>query len=280
MQRGVLTAAQLRGSRFRTLYRGIYLPRSERPPDLLTRSRGAFLLVEGTGALAGYSAAELLGASCAPEGAPAEIVAPRTGIRPRPGLLVHRDALPPEDVTTAQGCRVTTALRTAWDLCRRLHRTEAVVALDALARRGRFDPARLLNLRDTLPGSRHARRLDEIVPLAAPRPESPMESRLRLLLIDHGLPPPVVQFELRDRYGFVLARFDLAYPAASWRSSTTVGPTTDPAAARTTTATTPPPSSAGGPCDSRPPTCCSPPAAPLRRWSACSPRIHRDERCC
>jgi hypothetical protein len=37
-------------------------------------------------------------------------------------------------------------LRTAWDLARRLERTEAVVAVDALARR-RFDPAQLLELR-------------------------------------------------------------------------------------------------------------------------------------
>lgn len=41
-----------------------------------------------------------------------------------------------------------------------------------------------------------------------------MESRLRMLLLDHGMAAPTVQFELRDRNGFVLARFDLAYPAA------------------------------------------------------------------
>ncbi len=213
IERGLVTPAQLRGRQFHPLYRGVYL-RCGQPLDLRTRSRAAFLLLNGTGALAGDSAAELLGASCAPEGAPAEIVAPRCGVRPRTGLMVHRDALPPSDITTAQGCRVTTPLRTAWDLARRLDRTEAVVALDALARRGRFDPAQLLARRATIPGSRHARRLDEVVALAEPRAESPMESRLRLLLHDHGLPTPTVQFELYDRYGFVLARFDLAYPAA------------------------------------------------------------------
>ena len=41
-----------------------------------------------------------------------------------------------------------------------------------------------------------------------------METRLRLLLVDHGLPAPQVQYALRDRYGDLLARFDLAYPAA------------------------------------------------------------------
>ncbi|HKR51238.1 MAG TPA: hypothetical protein VJT72_16960 [Pseudonocardiaceae bacterium] len=36
---------------------------------------------------------------------------------------------------------ITTALRTAWDLSRWLPMVEAVVALDALARVGRFAPA-------------------------------------------------------------------------------------------------------------------------------------------
>jgi very-short-patch-repair endonuclease len=41
-----------------------------------------------------------------------------------------------------------------------------------------------------------------------------MESRLRLLLLDHGLPAPELQYELRDHYGVLRARFDLAYPNA------------------------------------------------------------------
>jgi very-short-patch-repair endonuclease len=41
-----------------------------------------------------------------------------------------------------------------------------------------------------------------------------METRLRIRLIRAGLPRPAVQYEVRDEYGFVLARVDLAYPAA------------------------------------------------------------------
>jgi hypothetical protein len=46
----------------------------------------AALLVEGRGVLAGYSAAELLGASCGPVDAPAEVLLLRAGCqgyRPR-----------------------------------------------------------------------------------------------------------------------------------------------------------------------------------------------------
>lgn len=212
--RGLLTPGQLRGPRFQVLFRGVYVRRTERPLDFLTWSRAAFLLLGDGGALAGYSAAELLGASCAPRGAVPEIVSPGTGIRARPGLRVHRAALRADEVWTARGCRVTSPLRTAWDLARRLERVEAVVALDALARRGRFDPQHLLALRSVWPGARGARRLDEIVAFANPLAASPPETLLRMLLIDHGLPAPEVQYELRDRYGFVRARFDLAYPAA------------------------------------------------------------------
>ena len=146
------------------------------------------------------------------------MVAPGTGIRPRPGLLVHRDAIDPAEIWRARGCRVTSPLRSAWDLARRVDRTEAVVAIDALARRGRLPPKHLLELRTARRtarrGARGAARLDELVELANPLAESPMESRLRMLLIEHGLPSPQVQYELADHRGHLLARFDLAYPAA------------------------------------------------------------------
>lgn len=212
--RGLVTPAQLRGPRFRSLFRGIHILRTDRPLDLVTWSLAAFLLLGDDGALAGLSAAALLGASCAPRDVPPEIVAPGTGIRARPGLLVHRGALPADEVRRAGGCRVTSPLRTAWDLARRLDRTEAVVAVDALSRCGRFAPQELADFRAGRRGARRCRRLDEIAALSTPLAESPMESRLRMLLHEHGLPGPAVQHHLLDRDGYVVARFDLAYPDA------------------------------------------------------------------
>ncbi len=210
--RGLLTRAALRTDRYVSPFRGVYLRARDRPPGLADLSRAAFLLVGDRGALAGHSAAELLGASCAPPGAPAEIVSPGTGIRARPGLVVHRDALPPEDVWRAGGCRVTSPLRTAWDLARRRPLVEAVVAVDALARRGRFPPSDLLTRRADRPRARGAAQLGRVVALADARAESVMETRLRLLLVLGGLPAPAVQHEILDAHGFVLARADLAYP--------------------------------------------------------------------
>jgi hypothetical protein len=43
--------------------------------------------------------------------------------------------------------------------------------------------------------------------------DSPMESRLRLLLVLAGLPEPEVDHRIRDDYGNVRRRFDLSYPS-------------------------------------------------------------------
>lgn len=194
------------------MFPDVYAP-ADYPDDLRGRSRAAYELVSGRGGvLAGYSAALLLGADCAPERAPAEVLVPRDA-RAHPGLRIQRGPVTETDVTIADGCRVTTASRTAWDLARRLRLVEAVVAVDALARTSGFVPADLLARRDRSRGARGCGRLDEVVRLADPRAESPPETRLRLLLVWAGL-PPAVQYRILDEHGFVVARVDLAYPDA------------------------------------------------------------------
>jgi hypothetical protein len=53
--------------------------------------------------------------------------------------------------------------------------------------------------------------LRDVICLAEPLSESPMETRLRLLLVDAGAPRPVAQYDVRDARGRFLARVDLAY---------------------------------------------------------------------
>ena len=209
---GEVTRGRLRGPAYRRVFPDVYAP-AALELDLAARSRGAYLLVRDRGGvLAGYSAALLLGADCAPPGAPADVIVPG-GARAHPGLRVQRATVPPSDVATTGGCRLTNAVRTAWDLALRLPTVEAVVAVDALARAGRFDPTALLDRRDREPGARGCRHLDSVVALADRRAESPMETRLRVALTRAGLPPEP-RYLVRDEYGFALARVDLAYPAA------------------------------------------------------------------
>lgn len=139
---GLLTPGRLRGPRFRRLFPDIYVCASVEV-TLALRSRAAGLFVAGRGVLGGFSAAELLGASCAPTHAPAEVVM-FDGYRQRPltGLLVRRDHLTAAEITEAAGSAVTGPRRTAYDLGRGPSLTEAVVAVDALAHTHGFRPGR------------------------------------------------------------------------------------------------------------------------------------------
>jgi hypothetical protein len=64
------------------------------------------------------------------------------------------------------------------------------------------------------PGWPGARLLREVLSLAEPLTESPMETRLRLVIVDAGLPRPIAQHDILDERGRFLARSDLAYPEA------------------------------------------------------------------
>jgi very-short-patch-repair endonuclease len=207
---GLLTPAMLRSGAVLQVFRDVYVTAGTEL-DLRMRSRAAHLLVPDDGALCGHSAAEMLGAACSPRNAAAEIVAPRGDIRPRRGLIVRQAALDPTETVDVSGCRVTSPLRTAYDLGRRLALVDAVAAIDSLARVGRFAPNALVH---GPVGARGCRRLREAVALANPLSESAQESRLRVVLAVGGLPAPTVQYRVRDRSGRVIARVDLAYEEA------------------------------------------------------------------
>ncbi|MDT7683966.1 MAG: hypothetical protein QOG57_4276, partial [Pseudonocardiales bacterium] len=201
---GLVGRGELYGPRFVRLFPDVFAPVALEP-DLAVRSLAAYLLVRDRGGvLAGYSAARLLGADCAPRNAPAEVLVPGY-VRAHRGLRIGYAWVPEPDVTLAAGCRVTTAPRTGWDLARRLPLVEAVVAVDALAHRTAFDPADLLARRAGEPGARGCRRLASVVALSDPRAESPMETRLRVGLVRAGLPVPEVQYPIVDEEGFTLA---------------------------------------------------------------------------
>lgn len=132
--------------------------------------------------------------------------------RKRPGLEVCQETLAAEDITVMYGVAVTTPVRTAFDCLRLLKGIEGIVVADALAHLQRtsveemtayFDSHR--RLRNVRIGERRLERVD-------PGAESPMETRMRLRLIDAGLPIPVSQWEVKTPGGAFVARVDLAYP--------------------------------------------------------------------
>jgi hypothetical protein len=144
--------------------------------------------------VSGRSAAALWGADVVVRGEPVEVtVPPRVRMRGGSRLTVVRSPLPHDDLATWAGTPVTTPLRTGFDVGRRLPLVEAVVAIDAMLAARLITRDRLRAFaadRDRWPG---LARLRTVLGLADRGAESPMETRLRLLMIAGGLPRPVTQ---------------------------------------------------------------------------------------
>ncbi|GAA4823831.1 hypothetical protein GCM10023201_07370 [Actinomycetospora corticicola] len=179
------------------------------PDDLVGRAREAVLYVRGDPpVVGGYAAAEVHGAHIAPPDAVVDLIVGRRSVRPRPGLSIRRDTVAGDDVVEVDGLLVTSTERTAWDLVRRLGFVDGVVALDALARVGEFDPARLL---DRPAGARGARRVAPAVEAADPRSGSRPETVMRLAMARNEVPTPTPQFEVRDAQYLFVARVDFGW---------------------------------------------------------------------
>ncbi len=131
----------------------------------------------------------------------------------RPEILSGQRDLQPADWTQVEGVRVTTPARTALDLGCRLHRREALAAMDAIARACGLQASDLMRLLPRYARRRGVVQLRELLPLVDPRAESSGESWTRLELHDHGLPRPEVNWWVYVD-GNPKYRLDLAYPKA------------------------------------------------------------------
>jgi hypothetical protein len=132
-----------------------------------------------------------------------------------------------EDVVELYGLRVTTPLRTAWDLGRQRSRDRALSGMDAMLRLGVFGQPELVFGVRRFRGMRWVTVLRELAPLADGRAESPGESVLRLRWIDLRLPTPRPQVPVRlpgGRYAYLDvgnedARFAAEFNGFEWHSA-------------------------------------------------------------
>ena len=124
---------------------------------------------------------------------------------------VHRTPLPEEDRTRRGQLPVTTPARTWRDLAAVLRPPALLAVTDQLlaCHATRDDLAHQLAGNPTGRGSARAR---DVLPVGDPRAESPMESVLRWLVHEAGLPAPELQHVVRDDAGLFLGRADLAWP--------------------------------------------------------------------
>jgi len=131
------------------------------------------------------------------------------------GVAGHR-LRGPIELRTIRGFPVPAPATTWCQLAALLSEEELVVAGDHLVRR-KLPLCTTLELQSAvsdLGGARGARRIRRALELVRPRTDSPRETRLRLLLVAHGLPEPVVQHTIIDNDGYFAGTPDLAYVEA------------------------------------------------------------------
>lgn len=127
------------------------------------------------------------------------------------GLQVHR-IRPETPIVVVGGRRATTPTTTFLQLAATLRLVDLVVVGDAMVRLGLVGHADLGDAAASWHG-RGAILARRAAALVRPRVDSPMETRLRLLLVLAGLPEPATNLPAHDRSGRWLARPDLSYQA-------------------------------------------------------------------
>lgn len=190
------------------VYRNVYVPRQQ-PLTPLTRARAVWLWSGGRATLTGLSAAAVLGTKWIHPESPAELT--RINRHVPPGIVVRSYDLDAREVCVVKGIRITTPERTAFDIGRTMAENRAVPVLDALANATNFQVADVVALADGKAGTRGVRRLRAALRLVDGGAESPQESRLRLLLVRAGLPPPETQIEFVDEFGVTRIRVDMGW---------------------------------------------------------------------
>jgi hypothetical protein len=198
--------SELKSGSLERIWQGIYC-RGE--PDDMLRLRGLDLSC-------GTKVATCLGTAAAMHGFDTEeprdlhvLSPPGCRLRSAEGLVVHRrDGAP---LVMVDGRRVTSPAWTAVEVARSLRRPRALATLDAALRSGTCSRADIWRAAIEQAGRRGIVAVRNLIALADPRSESPMESEARLAMIDGGLPTPELQHEVVDGNG-ELRRLDFAWP--------------------------------------------------------------------
>jgi hypothetical protein len=218
-QRGVATSGQIltfisrralqaevRSGSLERIWQGVYC-RGE--PDDSTRLRGLDLSCGARVAVCLGTAASLYGFDTEEPRDLHVLDPPRHHLRSADGLVVHRrDGAPLVEV---DGRRATSPAWTAVEVARGLRRPRALATLDAALRSNTCRRPEIWRAALEQAGRRGIVAVRDLIPIADPRAESPMESEARLAMIDGGLPMPELQYEVIDGNG-ELRRLDFAWP--------------------------------------------------------------------
>ncbi|MFA5709564.1 hypothetical protein [Mycolicibacterium sp.] len=192
---GELTRRELMRSHTK-VFRNVYVRNGAvlTPTD---RAVAAWLASGERAVLAGLSAAALHNSRWIPEDSPVEVVG--THFRAGPGIVVHSGEVQPDEIVWRRGIQCTSVERTAYDLGRHLPFEKGIIRVDALLNATRVEPKDVAVIAERYPGARHIRRLRRVLEVADNGAESPQETRVRLILVDGGLPRPATQIKVGRR---------------------------------------------------------------------------------
>jgi hypothetical protein len=143
---------------------------------------------------------------------PVHVIVPSGSQRSRSGLAVRRCNVLGAEMATLREMPVTTLHRSLRDICLRFEPREALVLMDMSLFLQKTDHDALDRYVHFARGQQGITRMRWLVERAAPA-ESPMESRLRWILLEAKLPVPEVQANLFDENGEFVGRADLYYPS-------------------------------------------------------------------
>lgn len=113
-----------------------------------------------------------------------------------------------DDIVDLNGLRVSSVRRTLADCALILDRVRLVSIVDSALHRELFSVAE----RDELVAALGRRTAAGWVALAMVGAESPSQTRVRLVLVDAGLAPDHLQYEVFTEGGFFVARLDSVFP--------------------------------------------------------------------
>jgi hypothetical protein len=138
-------------------------------------------------------------------------VPPTTRIRSRADRQVHCATLPEWQVARRGGVALTSPGRTWRDLASELSPAALLAVTDQMMAR-KYPREAFQRILAGARGLRGVRTAREVLPVADALAGSPMESVLRWLVHEAGLPAPVLQHVVRGEDGEFLGRVDLAWP--------------------------------------------------------------------
>jgi hypothetical protein len=204
-----LSAQVLRGRRFRRVFHAVYVEATV-PDSLELRVDAVRLLVPEAAVVSHFTAAQLRGLPVPASdqihiSIPAEIRGPRiAGVRPHEGS---------PSAVLRHGRRISAPIDNFVELAETLSLVDLVILGDAMVRRGFCATDELVAGVASTRSRRGVRMARRAAALVRPRVDSPMETRLRLLLVFAGLPEPEPGYIVRDGLGEWVGEVDLAYDA-------------------------------------------------------------------